>query len=72
MGNGALEGVIERRETVRADGKDRDVVAVAAAGGTAVLGIVYVRDGHVVATRALPQLACAPHANPNRELPRRL
>ena len=51
----ALEGVIERQETVRADGKDRDVVAVAAAGGTAVIGVVYVRGGHVVATRALPQ-----------------
>ncbi len=51
----ALEGVIERRETVRADGRDRDVIAVAAAGGTAVIGLVYVRDGHVVATRALPQ-----------------
>ena len=51
----ALEAAHARQETVSPDGKDRDVVAVASAGGVAMLGIVYVRDGHVVATRALPQ-----------------
>jgi excinuclease ABC subunit C len=30
-------------------------VAVVSAGGIAMLGVVYVRDGHVVATRAWPQ-----------------
>ena len=30
-------------------------LASAAAGGVAMLGLVYVRDGHVVATRALAQ-----------------
>ncbi|MDA1193982.1 MAG: excinuclease ABC subunit UvrC [Planctomycetota bacterium] len=51
----ALESALARQETVSPDGKDRDVVAVVAAGGVAMLGVVYVRDGHVVATRALPQ-----------------
>lgn len=51
----ALEAALARQETVSPDGKDRDVIAVAAAGGTTMLGIVYVRDGHVVATRTLPQ-----------------
>jgi excinuclease ABC subunit C len=51
----ALEGALERQETVLPDGKDRDVVAVASAGGVSMLGVVYVRDGHVVATHAWPQ-----------------
>jgi len=51
----ALEAALARQETVNPDGKDRDVIAVASAGGTAMVGIVYVRDGHVVATRNLPQ-----------------
>lgn len=51
----ALEAVLAEQEAVSPDGKDRDVVAVATAGGVAMLGVVYVRDGHVVATRAWPQ-----------------
>jgi excinuclease ABC subunit C len=51
----ALESALERQKTVMPDGKDRDVVAVAVAGGVAMLGIVYVRDGHVVATRTWPE-----------------
>ncbi len=51
----ALEAARERQQVVRADGRDRDVVAVSSAGGTAMVGVVFVRDGHVVATRALPQ-----------------
>lgn len=51
----ALEGALARQEVVSPDGRDRDVVAVAMAGGVAMLGIVYVRDGHVVATRAWPE-----------------
>jgi len=58
----ALESALARQETVSPDGKDRDVIAVASAGGTAVIGIVYVRDGHVVATRALPQRTRLPRA----------
>ena len=59
----ALEAALARQETVSPDGKDRDVIAVASAGGTAVVGIVYVRDGHVVATRALPQRTSLPRAD---------
>jgi len=51
----ALEASHARQETVSPDGKDRDVVAVASAGGVAMLGLVYVREGHVVAARAWPQ-----------------
>jgi len=51
----ALEASHARQEAVSPDGKDRDVVAVASAGGIAMLGVVYVRDGHVVAARAWPQ-----------------
>jgi len=53
----ALESALERRRTVLPDGRDRDVVAVAAAGGVTMLGVVYVRDGHVVATRTWSQRA---------------
>ena len=51
----ALEAAMVRQEAVSADGKDRDVVAVVSAGDVAMVGIVYVRDGHIVATRTLPQ-----------------
>ncbi len=51
----ALEGALAQQEAVSPDGKDRDVLAVAAAGGVAMLAVVYVRDGHIVATRAWPQ-----------------
>ncbi|MFV1958434.1 MAG: excinuclease ABC subunit UvrC [Planctomycetota bacterium] len=50
----ALETSLERQRTVRADGRDRDVFGVAAAGGVSMIGLVYVRDGHVVAVRSLP------------------
>ncbi len=59
----ALEAALARQETVSPDGKDRDVIAVASAGGTAMVGIVYVRDGHVVATRNLPQRTSLPRAD---------
>ncbi len=51
----AIEAALARQEAVSPDGKDRDVVAVASAGGMAMVGIVYVREGSVVATRSLPQ-----------------
>lgn len=51
----ALNAAQERQHTVLPDGRDRDVVAVAAAGGVAMLGVVYVRDGHVVTTRTWSQ-----------------
>ncbi len=59
----ALEAALARQETVSPDGKDRDVVAVASAGGMAMIGVVFVRDGHVVATRALPQRTSLPRAD---------
>ena len=51
----ALEAAHARQDAVSPDGKDRDVVAIAAAGGTSMIGILYVRDGQVVAARSLPQ-----------------
>ena len=51
----ALESALERQEAVVTDGRDRDVVAVAAAGGVTMLGVIYVRDGHIVATRTWSQ-----------------
>ena len=51
----AVEAALAQQEAVSPDGKDRDVVAVASAGGVAMIGVVYVRDGHVVAARAWPQ-----------------
>ncbi|MHC5009827.1 MAG: excinuclease ABC subunit UvrC, partial [Planctomycetota bacterium] len=51
----ALEAALERQGTVRPDGEDRDVVAVVTAGGTAMISVLYVRDGHVVAHRTWPQ-----------------
>jgi excinuclease ABC subunit C len=56
----ALEAALERQETVSPDGKDRDVVAVASAGGIAVIGVLYVRDGHLVATRSWAQRTALP------------
>jgi len=51
----ALESALAQQDAVSPDGRDRDVVAVASAGGIAMLGVLYVRDGHVVAARAWPQ-----------------
>jgi excinuclease ABC subunit C len=51
----ALRGAMGRQEAVSPDGKDRDVVAVAVAGGVAMLSVVYVRDGHVLAARTWAQ-----------------
>ncbi len=51
----ALDAALARQEAVVPDPRDRDVFAVAQAGGTAMVGVLYVREGHVVATRALPQ-----------------
>jgi excinuclease ABC subunit C len=51
----ALEAALARQDAVTPDGRDRDVVALAAAGGTTMLAVLYVRDGHVVSTAALPQ-----------------
>ena len=51
----ALESALERQEAVVPDGRDRDVIAVTAAGGVTMLGVVYVRDGHIVATRTWSQ-----------------
>ena len=51
----ALEAVLSKQKVVSADGKDRDILAVVQAGGVSMLGLVYVRDGQVVATRALAQ-----------------
>ena len=51
----ALRGAVERQEAVSPDGKDRDVLAVASAGGVALYSVIYVRDGHVVASRTWTQ-----------------
>jgi len=51
----ALEGAVKRQEVVSPDGKDRDVLAVALAGGVAMLSVLYVRDGHLLAARSWTQ-----------------
>ncbi len=51
----ALRGALRRQDVVSPDGRDRDVVAVALAGGVALISVVYVRDGHVLATRTWTQ-----------------
>ena len=51
----AIEAAVARQGAVDPDGKDRDVLAVASAGGVAMLGVLYVRDGHVVAAKTWPQ-----------------
>lgn len=56
----ALEAALERQQTVTPDGRDRDVVAVASAGGTAMISVLYVRDGHLVAHRTWPQRTALP------------
>ncbi len=56
----ALDASLERQDTVHVDGQDRDVVALAAAGGVTMVAVFYVRDGHVTATRALPHRTTLP------------
>jgi excinuclease ABC subunit C len=51
----ALRGAVERQEVVSPDGKDRDVVAAALAGGVGMLSVLYVRDGHLMAARSWAQ-----------------
>ncbi len=59
----ALESALTKQEVVTVDGKDRDVLAVVQAGGVSMLSLVYVRDGQVVATRALAQHTTVPGAD---------
>jgi excinuclease ABC subunit C len=56
----ALEESVARQQAVSPDRVDRDVVAVASGDGTAVVGVVFVRDGVLVATRAYPQRTTLP------------
>jgi excinuclease ABC subunit C len=51
----ALQASLARQGAVSPDLADRDVVAVATGPGTAVVAVHFVRDGHLVATRAYPQ-----------------
>lgn len=51
----ALEQSGRRQEVISPDGRDRDVVAVALAGGVAVLAVLYIRDGHLLAARSWAQ-----------------
>ncbi|HVG93457.1 MAG TPA: excinuclease ABC subunit UvrC [Planctomycetota bacterium] len=51
----ALEQSIARQQAVSPDMADRDVVAVATGEGVAVVAVLFVRDGHLVAARAYPQ-----------------
>jgi excinuclease ABC subunit C len=51
----AIKAAVARQDAVSPDGKDRDVVAVATAGAVAMIAVVYVRDGCVVAARSWPQ-----------------
>ena len=56
----ALEASVARQQAVSPDRVDRDVVAVASGDGLAVVGVVFVRDGILVATRAYPQRTTLP------------
>ncbi len=51
----ALETSVARQQAVTPDPTDRDVVAVASGDGVCVVAVLFVRDGHLVATRAYPQ-----------------
>lgn len=51
----ALEASVARQHVVSTDGGDRDVVALAAGDGLAVVAVLFVRDGHLVAVRTYPQ-----------------
>ena len=51
----ALEASVARQQAVTPDPTDRDVVAVASGDGVSVVAVLFLRDGHLVATRAYPQ-----------------
>ena len=51
----ALDESIARHPAVSPDLADRDVVSVASDGGVSVVAVLFVRDGHVVASRTYPQ-----------------
>ena len=51
----ALEASVARQQAVTPDGVDRDVLAVATGPGTALVAVLFVRDGHLVAVRTYPQ-----------------
>jgi excinuclease ABC subunit C len=51
----ALEESVARQTAATPDFADRDVVAVAVGDGVAVVAVLFVRDGLLVATRAYPQ-----------------
>jgi excinuclease ABC subunit C len=51
----ALEESIARQQAATPDLADRDVIAVATGDGVAVVALLFVRDGVLVATRAYPQ-----------------
>lgn len=51
----ALRSAVRRQDVVSPDGKDRDVLAVAVAGGVSLVAVLYVRDGHVLAARSWTQ-----------------
>lgn len=51
----ALEASVARQQAVSPDGADRDVVAVAEGDGVAVVAVLFVRDGHLLAARTYPQ-----------------
>jgi excinuclease ABC subunit C len=51
----ALEESIARQQAATPDLADRDVIAVATGDGVAVVAVLFVRDGVLVATRVYPQ-----------------
>jgi excinuclease ABC subunit C len=51
----ALETSIARQQAVSPDGSDKDVVATAQGDGVAMVCVLFVRDGHLVAVRTYPQ-----------------
>jgi excinuclease ABC subunit C len=56
----ALQESIARQQAVSPDRVDRDVVAVATGDELSVVGVLFVRDGILVATRAYPQRTTLP------------
>ncbi len=51
----ALSESVARQQAVTPDLADRDVIAVETQGGVAVVAVLFVRDGHLLATRTYPQ-----------------
>ena len=51
----ALHDSVARQEAVSTDLSDRDVVAVETREGTAVVAVLFVRDGHLLAARSYVQ-----------------